>query len=99
MTKIFSLKEKLWIYPGKAAWHFISIPSPIAEEIDFLFAHVKRGFGSLPVQVSIGQTKWQTSIFPDKKSSVYLLPLKKSIRDSEKVKEGDAVSFVVKISD
>lgn len=99
MKKTFSLQEKVWRYPGKASWYFLTIPANTAEEIDFLFAHAKKGFGSLKVTVTIGKTQWPTSIFPDSKSKGYLLPLKKSVRGAEKVRERDAVKFIVEITD
>jgi hypothetical protein len=49
--------------------------------------------------ISIGQIKWQTSIFPDSKSKGYLLPIKKSVRIAAKIFEGQVVDFEIEISD
>lgn len=99
MKKTFSLQEKVWRYPGKASWYFLTIPANTAEEIDFLFAHAKKGFGSLKVTVTIGKTQWPTSIFPGSKSKGYLLPLKKSVRNLERIEEGDLKRLLITISD
>jgi hypothetical protein len=50
------------------------------------------GFGSVRVHVRIGQTVWATSVFPEKASGSYLLPVKKSVRDSEGIDDGDRVT-------
>lgn len=97
MTKNYSLKEKMWLYPGKAGWYFITIPSDVARDIDYFFSHQKRGWGSLRVKVDIAQTSWMTSIFPDKKTDSYLLPVKADVRKKENLKENDNVEFSLEI--
>ncbi len=97
MINNFDLKAEVWLYPGKAAWHFITIPENEGELINELFSNLKRGWGSLKVNVTIGATSWDTSIFPDKKSNSYLLPLKSEVRKKEKIEIGDVVNFILKI--
>ncbi len=80
-----------------AGWHFISIPKDISIDIKNKFNKIKRGWGSLPVFVVAGKTSWKTSIFPDKKSGLYLLPLKSEIRKKEGIKSGDYINLVLKI--
>ena len=98
MKKRYSFKAKVWLYPGPAAWFFITLPQKIADEIDFYFSHQKRGWGSLPVKVTIGDTSWKTSIFPDKRSKSYILPLKKEVRKNEKIIEGSSVKITFEIA-
>jgi hypothetical protein len=99
MNESYSIKTKVWIYPGDAAWHFVNIPTDITEEINFLHSEKKRGFGSLPVEVTIGETTWKTSIFPDKKTNSYLLPIKAIVRKKEDIDAGDVIEISVKIKD
>lgn len=99
MTKKYEITAEIWLYPGKAAWHFLTVPEDIATEISDIFVLQKRGWGSLPVTITIGKTTWKTSIFPDKKTSSYLLPLKKEVRISEQLEAGDSVAFLLEISD
>lgn len=99
MHKTYSLQATVWLYPGKAAWHFVTLPTDAAQDIDFYFSHVKKGWGSLPVTVTIGQTTWTTSIFPDKKAGSYLLPLKAAVREKENIEEGLMISFELEIAD
>lgn len=80
-----------------AAWHFIGVPKKQSEEIKKRFGTRARGWGSLPVQVTLGKTIWKTSIFPDKRSGTYILPLKADVRKKEGVSYDDSVSFVLEI--
>ena len=66
-------------------------------EIKEKFSKKIRGFGSVPVKVTLGKTVWKTSIFPDSKSGTYLLPLKSSVRKAEGVFDGDEVNFLIEI--
>jgi len=95
------LRGKLWIYPGEAAWYFITLSKQVAQDIRADFGGAARGFGSLPVQVRIGETTWKTSIFPDSSafggSGSYLLPVKKAVRKAEGMSEGDTVSYILSI--
>ncbi len=80
-----------------AGWHFVTIPGTEAQDIKERFAIVKRGFGSLPVTAKIGQTSWQTSIFPDKKTGTYLMPIKAIVRQKERIAEDDEVELSIEI--
>ena len=91
------MKSEVWLYPGMAGWHFISIPKKQTEDIKRRFGAKAKGWGSLPVVVNIGKTKWKTSIFPDKKSGTYLLPLKADVRKKEGVFKGDFVNLLIEV--
>jgi hypothetical protein len=56
------------------------------------FAGRTNGFGSIRVRVRIGESRWATSVFPDKKSGCYLLPVKAAVRKAEGITTGDRVS-------
>jgi hypothetical protein len=99
MKKTYTFTANLWLYPGKAAWNFISVPEDITAEIDFYFAHSKRGWGSHPVVVIVGKTTWKTSIFPDKKNKIFLLPVKKPVRKAESLSVGSQVSLTIELND
>jgi hypothetical protein len=93
----FTLRSELWIYQGKAAWFFVTVPEKESAKIKFFSADVKRGWGSVRVSVKIGDTQWNTSIFPDSKSGTYLLPVKAEIRKKEKLKAGDMVVLELQV--
>ncbi len=93
----YRMRAKVWVYPGMAGWHFLSLPRKQSAQIKSRFDVMSRGFGSLPVVVTVGKTSWKTSIFPDKKAGAYLFPLKAEIRKKEKIKEGDTIEFLLQI--
>lgn len=98
MTRTYTLRAKVWLWSGEAGWHFVTVPVDAGQEIDFYFSHVKKGWGSLRVTVGIGKTTWQTSIFPDKKSGSYVLPIKAAVREKENIKKGDEITFTLEIT-
>lgn len=74
-----------------ASWHFVSLPEEVADEIEELYAHRANGFGAVRVQVTIGASRWSTSVFPDKARRTYVLPVKKPIRLAEELTAGSPV--------
>ena len=95
----FEFTAPLWRYPGEGGWHFVSLPTEIGDDITEVTARIRAGFGSVRVAVTIGTTSWRTSIFPDSKTGTYLLPVKKEVRDAEKLQTGDDVRARVQIVD
>ena len=71
--------------PG--SWHFITLPLDVADD---LLAEVgpRHGFGSVRVQARIGSATWHTSLFPDSSSGSLLLPVKKQVRQAERLEPG-----------
>jgi Domain of unknown function (DUF1905) len=96
-TNLYKIKSEVWLYPSMAGWHFMSVLKKDGEDIKKCFGKKQRGWGSLPVMVILGKTSWKTSIFPDKHSGSYLLPLKALVRKKEGIWSGDKVSFSIKI--
>ena len=98
----FNFTAKCWLWQSeKAAWHFVTLPHEHSEEIRFFnenLSHKKRGWGAVRVQVTIGQTMWETSVFPHKESNAYILPIKASVRKAEKITEGSDVMLALRIS-
>lgn len=93
----YTLQGEVWLYPGMAAWHFVTLPKKDSEHIKNEFGAMARGWGSLPVNVTIGNTSWKTSIFPDKKFGAYLLPLKSEVRKRENIVEDDKITFIIEV--
>ena len=93
----FTMQAKVWLHPGMAGWHFITIPDDMSEEINERFGDKKRGWGSLPVEVTVGTTTWKTSIFPDKKAKAYVLPIKSEVRKKEGIAADISVTLLLEI--
>lgn len=87
----YKMRAKVWLSPGMARWHFIALPKKESEEIKKRFSAKKRGWGSLPVAVTIGKTKWKTSLFPDRKEGAYVLPVKAGVRQKEGIVAGEDI--------
>jgi hypothetical protein len=97
---MFKMRAKVWLYPGdNASWHFVTLPKKQADVIKERFAPVSRGWGSLPVVVTCGKSQWKTSIFPDKKSGSYFLPLKADVRKKEGIELDQTIGFQIEIKD
>lgn len=97
MKTHFKIYAKVWLYPGDAGWYFVTLPKKQSEIIKQTCGKAKRGWGSIPVTVTIGKTSWNTSVFPDKKAGAYLLPLKFEIRKKENISTNDTIYFVLDI--
>lgn len=91
MTSSFSFRAELWRYPGEAGWYFLTIPADAADALRETTAAFRRGFGSVRVTAEISGQTWQTSVFPDRRSGSYLLPVKKAVRDAAGIRAGDDV--------
>ena len=85
----------IWFWKGPAPWYFVTIPTEPSRAIKAISTSVTYGWGVIPVRVRIGKTVWQTSLFP--KAEHYLVPIKASVRNAEKIEEGDDVTIVLEI--
>lgn len=56
----------------------------------------RRGFGSVKVAARIGETRWTTSLFPQK-SGGWFLPVKKPVRLAEGFDYGDEVEIELEL--
>ena len=90
---MFRFDAELWRWKGDGAWHFVTVPAEVSDEIEGRTSALeRRGFGSVRVRVTIGASTWATSVFPDKTQEAYVLPVKKDVRTREGVAEGDRVT-------
>jgi hypothetical protein len=88
---------ELWAYgeePG--SWHFVTLPLEVAHEIRDE-AGPRGGFGSIRVSVTVGDTTWQTSLFPEAKGGSMVLPMKKPVRLAEGIEAGDTCALTLEI--
>ncbi len=95
----YRFSAKLWLYPGENAnWHFLTVPKELALKIKKKYGALAKGFGSLPVKVTIGDSTWKTSIFPDSRAGTYFLPVKAKIRKDEDLYVEDTAKVSLSIS-
>lgn len=95
----YRFRAELWLHQGEAAWHFITVPADVSDDIEARTAQQRRGFGSARVRVTVGSTTWQTSVFPDKQREAYVLPVKKDVRSKEGIDAGDEVAMTLELVD
>lgn len=97
LTFDYKMRARVWLYPGPAAWHFVTLPKKESTQIRSLFGKSQRGWGSLPVIATVGKTQWKTSIFADKSAGAYVLPLKADVRKKEGIVSDRMIDFEVRI--
>ena len=90
----YHFSAALWLHSAEAGWVFASLPPEIADDIEAIAPH-QGGFGSVPVEVTIGATVWRTSLFPDSKAGSYVLPVKRPVRVREQLEVGDVAAVQV----
>jgi len=94
--------QSIVIEEGMAPIGFVRIPAAAAEAIAGhelerrLEVGKRRGFGSVKVTVTLGQSTWQTSLFPDKDGS-WFLPVKKPVRLAENLDYDDEVEVELEL--
>ncbi len=80
---------------GPAPYHFVALPDWVAEQIAIVARAVSYGWGVIPVESTIGDTIWTTSLFP--RNGGYLLPVKDAVRAAERVGLGSTVEITVRL--
>jgi hypothetical protein len=93
----FSFTSTLWNPETMNAYVFASVPVDQSVEIRELTEGLRRGFGSQRVIVSINESEWATSLFPESATGRFLLPVKKAIRQAEGIDVGDTVSVTIEL--
>ena len=78
---------------GADSWHFVTVSAEVSEQIREALVEPTRGFGS------VGATSWETSVFPDKRSGCYVLPMKRAVRRAEGLEPGDPVVVALTVRD
>jgi hypothetical protein len=93
----YEFASKLWQYQGKGAWHFVTLPRELSNEIRENLKWQEEGWGRLKVMAKIGGSEWRTAIWFDTKCSDYLLPIKAEIRKKENLeidKNADVILWI-----
>ena len=103
MTERLTHTGKLWRWSGTSgsSWHFLTIDGEAGDALSgtALMRRMEKtlgGFGSLKVSATIGDSQFNTSLFPSKELG-WLLPVKTSVRKAEGIGAGDAVEVVLEV--
>lgn len=93
-----TLEAEVWLWTSQgASWHFLTVEGEAAAEVRYASLGLTRGFGSVPVEATIGATRWRTSLFPSTASGGFMLPLKAAVRKAEGFAAGDRVHVTLSI--
>ena len=95
----FTFSGEIWIFNGEGSWYFVTLPHDLADEIQARSAGKTRGFGSVRIQAQIGSAIWTTSLFREKKSASYIMPLKKEVRLSQTLTAGQRIDVEFSLTD
>jgi hypothetical protein len=90
----YETRAKIWLWPGEAAWHFVTLPKALSARIKRFAGDARSPFGSLRVSVTVGKTTWKTSLFPSREETL-LLPIKAEVRRKERIRAGDTVRLTI----
>ena len=96
MTETCRFSAALWRWQAQSGWFFVTL----TEDASALVGErprPPRGFGSVRVRATVGETSWTTSVFPDSESGRYVLPVKKAVRTAEDLDEGDSVELTLEL--
>jgi hypothetical protein len=74
---------------GPAPFYYVAVPEDESADIHEASPMLSYGWGVVPVRVRVGETVWETSLFP--KDGRYLVPLKDAVRRAEGIDSGDVV--------
>ncbi len=104
MSERITCTATLWRWAGTSgsgSWHFITITGEAGEQLSATalmrrLEGMARGFGSLKVAARIGDSAWQTSVFPSRELG-WLLPVKAAIRRAEGLAEGDEMEVSLEL--
>lgn len=104
MAARFTFTAPLWRWTARpessdtGAWCFVTLPPEVVDEVRQSAAE-PRGFGSVRVRAEVGDTSWDTSVFPDSASDGFVLPVKKAVRAAAGVGEGDHLTVTLSVRD
>ena len=95
--RAYTVRAKVWRWKN-GSWHFVTLPKKQSAEIRRRFGSTARGWGSIRVRIKVGDTEWNTSLFPTNKNTEYLFAIKADVRKAEDIDEGDRITALVTIA-
>ena len=103
MDEAHTLAAPLWRWTGGngGAWFFVTIDGAAGEALSAtalmrrLETGRRAGWGSVKVEVEVGDSRWSTSAFPAKDTG-WIVPGKAEVRRGEALREGEPVALVIR---
>lgn len=86
----FVFASRVIEWRGPSPYYFLPVPDEESADIREVAALATYGWGVIPVEARIGESSFETSLFP--KDGGYLLPLKDAVRTPRRLSTGDEVT-------
>jgi Domain of unknown function (DUF1905) len=95
---VFSFEAELFRWESTATtWYFFRMPTDQSAELQEQMDGLTKGFGSIRVEATIGDSVWQTSVFPEGSTKQYMLPVKAAIRKAQDLEAGESIGISVQV--
>ncbi|MCU1570782.1 MAG: hypothetical protein JWR33_1523 [Naasia sp.] len=91
-----TFRAELFEWRGPAPFYWLTLPDDLRDQVRADAPVTTYGWGAIPVRARIGATEWETSLLP--RNGGYVLPVKKIVRDRERVGEGDVVAVAMTVA-
>lgn len=85
----FAFDAEVIYWRGPAPFFYAPVPQAEADEVRNASKLVSYGWGGIPVEVTVKDVTFTTSLFP--KDCTYLVPLKDAVRKPTGITAGDTV--------
>ena len=86
---------EVWSWRGPAPYHFVAVPPQECEEIGEVATEVTYGWGMVPVRVTLGDSEWETALWP--REGGYVVPVRDWVREAEAVGLGQTVEVTLDV--
>lgn len=93
----FQFEGEVWIYTNPGAQYFVSLPIVMSADILDLVGQSLNPWGTVPLDVTIGEFTWASSMFPRKERKCYDLPLNAKVRKRIGLQAGHIISVTIDI--
>ena len=80
---------------GPAPFYFVALPEDVVDDLAPVANELTYGWGCIPVEATIGDTDFTTSLFP--KDGGFLLPVKVAVRRAEGIDVDDVAQVRVAV--
>ncbi len=93
----FQFEGEVWFYHNPGAVYFVSFSGDVSAEILDLVGQSLNPWGTVPVDATIGELIWASSMFPHKERTCYDLPLNATVRKRLGLQAGRIISVTIEI--
>lgn len=94
-----AFEAALWPWAARPNWVFLTLDPALVDAVRLGAMMAPRGWGSVRVEAEIEGIRWQTSLFPERSTGLYVLPVKAAVRRRLGVAAGDRVTVCLKLLD